>query len=67
MAIDYNNQKDGIACHGYNDDGDQFYIGFITPNSEGFYVIKVGRKVILTCLQLKLISQKLSKINKEGV
>jgi hypothetical protein len=67
MSIDYDMQQDGVVCYGYNDDGDDFYIGFITPNSEGYYVINVGRGVTLTCLQLKLISEKLSKINKEGV
>jgi hypothetical protein len=65
MAIEYDKQEDGIACHGFNDYGDGFYIGFIKPNSEGYYVIKIGRKVTLSCLQLKLISKKLSKINME--
>ena len=64
MSIDYEQQTDGIACHSINDEGDDFYVGFIKHNSEGYFVINIGRRVTLTCKQMLLIGNKLSDMNK---
>jgi hypothetical protein len=69
VSVLFNNQTDKnnnlvVYCTAQNDEGDEFLAGAIRINKEGYWVFHVGRKVILTCSNLKQLSKKISDMNK---
>jgi hypothetical protein len=64
MMIDYEKQYDGVACFTEIDGGDEVFIGWIKPDSEGNYVFHSGIRVILNCQMLKLLSKKIADMNR---